>query len=1198
MTENFNGSVSGWTANSVGSGTWQIVSSLNIGGGNQISNGGSKFYVSDMRSVNNTSTLTRDAFIDTRGYQSVKLTFNHYYRDNNSSVATVRWSPDGTNWSDLNILATYDGPYGSSTSFTPAIVYLPVGKPKVYIQFSYEAKKDYYWAIDDVVITGEPQSVADILWTSSTSSWTSTLKDPTGVSPAETTTYTVTYTDPNTGCSGSASTLVSVYPTPDATIHADYCKASPKIRLTTGSFPGYTYNWSPLPLGETNGKYYIDVDIAGIYHVTVTDANGCTGAASINVSNEYVVNGSFNAGSTGFTTDYWLSNNLSTGNRTVGATTYYGGEGYYAVGSDAQDYHSNFWGWDHTVHDGNAPNNFLIVNGVGNTLRVWEETVTVTTNTNYYFSAWAINLNADGANDTYWPKLKFYINDDPAFSSTAQLGKGITGNDINGIPKNPWLDKDRFYGVWNSGDNTTAKITIRQLNTEAGGNDFGIDDISFGILDPSPATVSPTSSNDVCFGETINLYANVVGGKEPKFLWKFPNGKTSTDENPVISDATIDYTGTYTLTVTDWYGCDIPSETTTVTVHAKATVDAGSDQLYGCSATSVFTLNGSVGGSATNGTWTTSGDGTFDDIHSMTAVYTIGTNDITAGSVTLTLTTDDPTGPCVPVSDDMVITIHRSPELTVDVANPLCAGYSDGSATASVTNGTAPYTYLWSDGQTTAKATDLADGTYTVTVTDANNCTDTKSIVVVEPTPLVVSPASFTPPTCYGGNDGTATVNAEGGTEPYVYQWDAATGNQTTKTAVGLKVGIYLFTVTDANGCNITSDFVLVTQPEPPDLFCPMDPEPVQAAAGETTADVILDDPIYDPDCQILSWTMSGATVSATANLGVVPSPYTFNVGTTTVEYKAVDVANNVLTCTFDVVVTGGGADLAITKTANPSPVNTGDQLVYTITVTNAGPSEATAVKIADVVAVLPSPEFTTDLVNGPWKPWVTPYDAGNIASGGSAIIYIRGAVPITQCAAIGNTATVTSDTNDDDLTNNSATITTTVTDNQPPKFTLPVTPLPYCVSTIQSAVYNPTPTAVPPGYPEYNDLTTPRPEYYQFTKGSTIFDLDPAIGANNFEDNCCPVGSLILHWRIDIADTPDPLNPAPAKISYAPITGTDQPSKHDDFRLPGDGVTFTDVIHQISYWLEDCTGPPGNMSPEQSRSIIISPRPNIIKMP
>ncbi|BBE18698.1 internalin [Aquipluma nitroreducens] len=1208
LTENFNGTPSGWIITpTTGEAAW----TSQIDGYDYIlyidhkkpkwtetihnvfhSNDNSTFYLSNNHADGGgtDSRLVTPKF-STNGYTSVTLTFWHHYSDGNKSKAFVDWSTNGATWTNLQTFDNSD--YGTTDGFVQAVVPIPVGHPSVYIRFRHQADDDYWWAIDNVSITGVLQVTPAILWTSSTSSWTSTLKDPTGVSPAETTTYTVTYTDTNTGCSGSASTTVNVYPTPDATIHADYCVASPKIRLTTGAFS--TYSWSPLPLGETNGKQYIDIDIAGIYTVNVTDAHGCSGTASINVSNEYVVNGSFNSGTAGFITDYLPRANLSSGTRVVNGITYTGGEGFFAVGSDAHDYHTNFWGWDHTVHDGNAPNNFLIVNGVGNTLRVWEETVTVAPNTNYYFSAWAINLNDVGPNSTYWPRLQFFINDDNSTSTIAQLGKGITGSSQN----NPWLDKDRFYGVWNSGSNTTAKITIKQLNAEAAGNDFGIDDISFGILDPSPAAISPSKGGDVCAGESINLHANVTGGKEPiLFSWSGPNGYTSHDSIPVIPNATIAYSGTYTLTVSDWYGCAIAPKTVDVVVYPAPTVNAGPDQLYGCSATSVFTLNGSVGGSATSGTWTTSGDGTFDDIHSMTAVYTIGTNDITAGSVTLTLTTDDPTGPCVPVSDDMVITIHRSPELTVVVANPLCAGYSDGSATASVTNGTAPYTYLWSDGQTTAKATDLADGTYTVTVTDANNCTDTKSIVVVEPTPLVVSPASFTPPTCYGGNDGTATVNAEGGTEPYVYQWDAATGNQTTKTAVGLKVGIYLFTVTDANGCNITSDFVLVTQPEPPDLFCPMDPEAVQAAAGETTADVILDDPIYDPDCQILSWTMSGATVSATANLGVVPSPYTFNVGTTTVEYKAVDVANNVLTCTFDVVVTGGGADLAITKTVNPSPVNTGDQLVYTITVTNAGPSEATAVKIADVVAVLPSPEFTTDLVNEPWKPWVTPYDAGNIASGGSATIYIRGAVPITQCAAIGNTATVTSDTNDDDLTNNSATITTTVTDNQPPTFTLPVTPLPYCVSTIQSAVYNPTPTAVPPGYPEYNDLTTPRPEYYQFTKGSTIFDLDPAIGANNFEDNCCPVGSLILHWRIDIADTPDPLNPAPAKISYAPITGTDQPSKHDDFRLPGDGVTFTDVIHQISYWLEDCTGPPGNMSPEQSRSIIISPRPNIIKMP
>ena len=1137
------------------------------------SNDNSRFYLANSRAAGNTNIESRltSPFINTTGYNSLTLSFWHYYRSGGSSDhAEIMVSTDNSNWTSVHEFTSDQGI--NSSSFVNYTLDLTgyVGSTSLYIQFRYQGRNDYYWAIDNVTISGTPTVVADILWTSNKSSWTSTQKDV-SVSPTETTIYTATYTDPATGCSGSASTTVNVYPTPDATIHADYCAASPKIRLTTGAFS--TYSWSPLPLGETNGKQYIDIDIAGIYTVNVTDANGCTGAASINVSNEYVVNGSFNDGNTGFTTDYWYSNDLANPDRTVGGINYGGGEGYYGVGSDANDFHSNFWGWDHTVHNGNAPNNFLIVNGVGNTLRVWEETVTVAPNTNYYFSAWALNLNDVGSNSTYWPRLQFFINDDNSTSTVAQLGKGIVGSSQN----NPWLDKDRFYGVWNSGSNTTAKITIRQLNTEAGGNDFGIDDISFGILDPSPAEIAPSKGGDACAGESINLHANVTGGKEPiLFSWTGPNGYTSNDRDPVIPNATIAYSGTYTLTVSDWYGCAIAPETVDVVVYPAPTVNAGPDQLYGCSATSLFTLNGSVGGSATSGTWTTSGDGTFDDIHSMTAIYTIGTNDITAGSVTLTLTTDDPTGPCVPVSDDMIITIHRSPELTVVVANPLCAGYSDGSATASVTNGTAPYTYLWSDGQTTAKAIGLADGTYTVTVTDANNCTDTKSIVVVEPTPLVVSPASFTPPTCYGGNDGTATVNAEGGTEPYVYQWDAATGNQTAKTAVGLKVGIYLFTVTDANGCNITSDFVLVTQPEPPDLFCPMDPEPVQAAAGETTADVILDDPIYDLDCQILSWTMSGATVVSTPVPDVVPSPYTFNVGTTTVEYKAVDVANNVLTCTFDVVVTGGGADLAITKIANPSPVNTGDQLVYTITVTNAGPSEATAVKIADVVAVLPSPEFTTDLVNGPWNPWVTPYDAGNIANGGSATIYIRGAVPVNQCDAIDNTATVTSDTNDDDLSNNSATITTTVIDNQPPTFT--ATDHEFCVSPIIQATYN--------GQPEPGaGIIEPHPDWYEVTVAGKELDISA------ISDNCCALAGMTITWTITFNDG-----------IHSPISGTGQPSEYDP---DGNGIPdsiflwgmsdYTDVTHTISYTVTDCNSI-DNWT-EKTQDILIKPRPEIIKM-
>ena len=97
-----------------------------------------------------------------------------------------------------------------------------------------------------------------------------------------------------------------------------------------------------------------------------------------------------------------------------------------------------------------------------------------------------------------------------------------------------------------------------------------------------------------------------------------------------------------------------------------------------------------------------------------------------------------------------------------------------------------------------------------------------------------------------------------------------------------------------------------------------------------------------------------------------------------------------------------------------------------------------------------------------------------------------------------------------------SCTQTVNVTDNQPPTFTT-VNTLSYCVENIQNAVYNNTPTV---GIvPEYDDLTTPRPEYYRLTAASKLLDLDPVI--NNFNDNCCPNNSLIIHWEILFAPTP-----------------------------------------------------------------------------
>ena len=109
----------------------------------------------------------------------------------------------------------------------------------------------------------------------------------------------------------------------------------------------------------------------------------------------------------------------------------------------------------------------------------------------------------------------------------------------------------------------------------------------------------------------------------------------------------------------------------------------------------------------------------------------------------------------------------------------LCNGSSDGSATVTSSGGTAPYTYLWDDGQTTAMAGALSAGSYTVTVTDANGCTESQSVSVLEPI-VLSSTVSSMDALCNGSSDGSATVTSSGGTAPYTYLWD---DGQTTAMA-------------------------------------------------------------------------------------------------------------------------------------------------------------------------------------------------------------------------------------------------------------------------------------------------------------------------------------------------------------------------------------------------------------------------------
>lgn len=136
-----------------------------------------------------------------------------------------------------------------------------------------------------------------------------------------------------------------------------------------------------------------------------------------------------------------------------------------------------------------------------------------------------------------------------------------------------------------------------------------------------------------------------------------------------------------------------------------------------------------------------------------------------------------------------------------------CNGANNGTATAQITqNGVAPFTYSWSpSGGTNATATGLIAGNYTVTVTDNNGLQGTASTTVGQPETLSGTQSQINP---VGGNNGSATVVATGGTPGYAYSWTPSGG--AAATATGLAPGQYSVTITDSKACQTTLSYTLV----------------------------------------------------------------------------------------------------------------------------------------------------------------------------------------------------------------------------------------------------------------------------------------------------------------------------------------------------------------------------------------------------
>jgi gliding motility-associated-like protein len=307
------------------------------------------------------------------------------------------------------------------------------------------------------------------------------------------------------------------------------------------------------------------------------------------------------------------------------------------------------------------------------------------------------------------------------------------------------------------------------------------------ITQPPVLTASTTQVNVLCNGNaTGTSTVTAAGGTTPyAYSWS-PSAQTSATATGLAA-------GTYTITVTDANGCTT-QQTVTITQPTALALTTSFVQSTCSNPNGSATVNASGGNPAYSYSWN-NGQTTATATGLLAATYTVVVTDANGCTAQATVT--------VPNAASPVASISAS-------TNVSCFGGSNGTATASVTGGTAPYTYAWNpSAQTTATATGLSAGTYTVTVADANGCTSTATVTITQPTLLTVSISQSVNILCNGGNNGAATAAGAGGTPNYTYSWS---NSQLTATATGLVAGTYTVVVTDANGCTAQTT-VTITQP-------------------------------------------------------------------------------------------------------------------------------------------------------------------------------------------------------------------------------------------------------------------------------------------------------------------------------------------------------------------------------------------------
>jgi hypothetical protein len=595
-----------------------------------------------------------------------------------------------------------------------------------------------------------------------TYSWSPTAGSTTTISGLCPNTYSCTVTD-QFGCQTSQTMTITQPPvltsSSSPTNIACYGSCTGAATITpSGGNPAYTYSWSPSP-GGGQGTATANSLCAQNYTCTITDAMGCITSKVVTITSpSQIIPGAVSSQIN--VTCYGACNGSASVNFPAGGTAPYTYSWHPSGGTSTST--------TSTLCPGSYTCFVTDNNGCG----------AMSSNVSITQPATALSITPSQTNVT--------CGGGSNGSATATAGGGTPGYTYVWSPAPGSGQGTSVANGLNAGTYTCTAKDANNCSTVQ----------TYTITSPSVLTSASSGQTNInCFGGSNGSASASIGGGSPTYIYSWT-------PTPAGGQGTLNATGliagTYTFTVKDLNNCTSTVNYVITTPSQLATNVTGVN----------VTCNGNVNGSATSAPT----GGTAPYTYSWTPVGGTAATISALAPNSYSCTVTDNKG-CA-LTGNISITQPANLTLTPSHTNILCGGASTGSATATAGGGVPPYTYSWTPvGGTASIASNLAAGTYTCTMQDANGCALGQNYTITSPAALIITPTQ-TNNTCFGTALGSATGTVSGGTPSYTYSWSPAPGGgQGTATATGLANGTYTLTVKDINNCQTTQTYNISSPP-------------------------------------------------------------------------------------------------------------------------------------------------------------------------------------------------------------------------------------------------------------------------------------------------------------------------------------------------------------------------------------------------